>query len=202
MCKIKPIVNEIRTGINSVTQSATSYKEVAARAAEIHNLPASKANILKGKGWIIGLLKPIIKKLSNFSDNFQLLSETMKSTARNIHKSVRRAQTDTPEVSKLQARINGIKESIPEIKNALNEISGINDIKAATQAGGTIKGSVEAGKAIVRNASITGMATLGTLTPLPGGTLIGWVAGEKLAELCVGKPFTKQAKNLAKNIKK
>ncbi|MCM1264785.1 MAG: hypothetical protein NC200_01180 [Candidatus Gastranaerophilales bacterium] len=202
MCNIKPMMNSIKSGIHSVSQNASSYQEVASRTAQIHNLSQAQSNILKDKGWIIGLFRPIFRKLVNISDSFSVLSSTMQSTSRNIRKAVCVAKEENPDASKIKAKIQGVKESIPEIKKALKEISGINDVKAATQAEGKLRGTIEAGKAFARTASIASFSTIGTLIPIPGGTILGWLGGEKLADLCLGKPFTKQIKNLADNIKK
>jgi predicted ATPase len=101
-------------------------------------------------------------------------------------------------VTKAQAGFSALKESIPQLKDAMKEVGGINDVKSAMKEEGVLKAIQEGGKAVTRVATSLGLAIVGTCTPIPAGTFAGWVAGEKLVNTCLGKPFTKQAKNILK----
>lgn len=170
---VNSITNEIRGTYETVAKSSNEYKAVAQRSAELQKLGVSKTRIAVGKGYLIGAFRPIINKLNSSSDSFDLLTKT--------YKKVRR---------------NGVKNSAPEIKNALKELSGVYDVKSATETEGKIAGIKEAGKAGVRLISSISLFTIGNFIPVLGASAAGWIAGEKLAEKIIGKPYTKKLKNL------
>ena len=185
------IVSSITKSYKLITESAKSGREVAKRAASIHGASKAETTIAKGRGAISGALSPVLSGVTSVSDTFGTVSKTSKQIGRNIRKTKSRNSGKG-----LKSTIEGIKNSAPEIKTALKDIAGVNDIKAATEAGGAAKGVVEAGKAITRLVSTLALAAAGTVAPIPGGSVLGWVAGEKIATTCLGKPFTKQAKKL------
>lgn len=199
---ISPIVQSVKSGIRTVTQSSTHYGEVAERAANMQKINAPCKNVAKIKGYFIGAFTPIIDKMNGLSDSFSVITKTLKKVGKNVNKSVAKALDENPDASKFKAKMSGVKESLPIIKDALKEVGGVNDVKAATVSGGKVKGAIEAGKAAVRVTTSTGLATVGTFVPVPGATVAGWLAGEKLANACLGKPFTKQAKNIVENLSK
>ena len=199
---ISPIVQGVRTGIKTVSQSSSHYGEVAERAARMQNINPPCKNVAVLKGYIIGAFNPIIEKMNGLSDSFSIVTKTLKHVSKTVNKTVGKTLEENPDASKFNAKMTGIKESMPVIKDALKEVGGVNDVKAATAAGGKVKGAIEAGKAAVRVTSSTGLAVVGTFVPVPGATVAGWLAGEKLTNACLGKPFTKQAKNVIENLSK
>ena len=168
---VKPVIKNYK----KLSQSAQAQRQVAQRASQMYGLNKTKAAIAKGKASITGALTPVVDKIISASDSFGIVAKTLGTMKR-----------------------KGIKKAKPDIKEAVKEITGVNDIKAATQSGGAVKGAMESGKAATRLATTLGFFVAGNFVPLPGASIIGWVAGEKLANFLLGKPFTKQAKNLIK----
>ena len=178
------IVNGVVKGLKNVTQASAQRAEASKRAASIQNLSSTKKQFAKSKGYIFGAFKPIMDKLEEMSDNVNVISKTLKKIKRNVNKN--------------SSTIKGVKESSPEIKSAIKELSGINDVKAATEKGGITKGAIEAGKAAVRVSSSTALFVAGNFVPVPGASVVGWLAGEKLSNFLLGKPFTKQVSKMIK----
>ena len=160
------------------------------------HLTPLQLSVAKIKGAIGGAFKPITEKLVELSPSFQTLMNVLKKVKRNVRIAVNKTVSENPDASKMKAKINGIKKSKPVLKNALHEIVGVYDIEAAIVKKGDIAGIKEAGKAVARMTSSLGLFAIGNFVPVPGASVVGWVAGEKLIEKCLGKPFTKQAKNI------
>ena len=167
----RPIIN----GCKTMSKGAQTQRLVAERAAKRYQLSKTQAAIASGKATVVGAMNPVVDKISSISDSFGVVAKTLGKMKR-----------------------KGIKKAKPEIKQAVKEIVGINDIKAATEAGGIAKGVLETGKAATRLTTTLGLFAAGNLVPLPGISLVGWVTGEKLANILLGKPFTKQVKNIIK----
>ncbi len=167
----KPVVK----GCQQMSDSAQARREIAQRAAKIYKLNKAQTAIASGKATVVGGVTPIVDKVASVSDSFGVVAKTLGKMKR-----------------------KGVKKAKPEIKEAVKEIAGINDIKAATEAGGVARGVLETGKAATRLTTTLGLFIAGNFVPFPGVSLVGWVTGEKLTNLLLGKPFTKQAKNLIK----
>lgn len=167
----KPIVK----GCRRISDSAQARREVANRAAKMYKINKAKAAIASGQATIVGGMTPVMDQVISSSDSFGVVAKTLGKMKR-----------------------KGIKKAKPDIKEAVKEIAGVNDIKAATEAGGVARGMLETGKAATRLTSTLGLFIAGNFVPFPGMSLVGWVTGEKLANIILGKPFTKQAKNLIK----
>lgn len=165
------IVSPIVKGCQKVAKSSADYKAVAQRAAQMKDLNPANTFLLKQKCSVLGAVRPVMKKVQENSDSFNLAIETVKDVKR-----------------------KGVKNSKPIIKGAFKELVGINDVKAATLEGGKAKGVLEGVKAATRLLSTLGLFVAGNLVPVPGASIAGWVAGEKITEKCLGKPYTKKIK--------
>ena len=165
----KPIIN----GCKTVAKSSSDYCKVAQRAAQIKGVSPARTNVAKAKASVVGAFRPVIKTVKENSDSFDTVINTLGHIKR-----------------------KGFKQAKPTIQEALKNISGINDIKMATKEKGVIRGIAETGKAITRLASTLGLFVAGNFVPVPGASVVGWVAGEKITEKCLGKPFTKQMQKI------
>ena len=168
---VKPVIN----GCKKISESSKTQKQIAKQAAKAKNYGKTRTALSTGKAAISGAVKPVMNKVISSSDSFEVVANTWGKVKQNV-----------------------IKNSKSDLKNAIREIIGANDIQAATKSGGTIKGIAETGKAVTRLTTTLGLFVVGNIVPVPGASILGWVAGEKLANTLLGKPFTKQAKNLLK----
>lgn len=184
----------IKSGYTAITSSSRHGAKVAERAATMQSAKPVRKNIAKGKGYVTGAFTPIIEGVTNLSDSLGVALKTLGKIGRNV----RKTKFNNPDKSKIQSTIKGIKETAPQIKDAAKEIIGVKDVVEATKAGGTVRGVIEAGKATARVSMTLGAFVAGNLIPVPGASVVGWVGAEKLINTLLGKPFTKQAKNLAK----
>lgn len=184
----------IKAGYTTITSSSRHGAKVAERAATRQKAKPLRKNIAKGKGYVSGALSPMIEGVKNLSDSLGLALNTVGKISRNV----RKTKANNPDKSTIKSIIKGIKDSTPHIKDAAKEIIGVTDVVEATKAGGAIKGAIEAGKATARVSTTLGAFVAGNLVPIPGASIVAWVGAEKLINTILGKPFTKQAKNLVK----
>ena len=188
------LILPIKTGYTAIVSSSQRGAQVAERASNMKNLSRVSTNVAKGKGYVTGAFTPIINGVAGLSDSLGTALKTLGKVSRNVRKN----KAGNPDSSSLVSTYNGIKDSAPQIKEALKDISGVTDVVEATKAGGPVKGAVETGKAALRTTTTLGAFVLGNLLPVPGASIIGWVGAEKLVNTILGKPFTKQAKNIVK----
>ena len=184
----------VKAGLNRIIANSKRSAEVAERAANMQNLSVATTNVAKGKGYIRGAVTPIIDGVASASDTLG----TALNTIGKVSKNVRKTKLKNPDGSKIVSTYNGVVASTPQIKEALKDISGITDIVAATKSGGAVKGVLETAKAAVRTSTTLGAFAAANLLPVPGASIAAWVGAEKLINLLLGKPFTKQVKNIVK----
>lgn len=192
MSKISPIYNGIRNSVSAIAENANRQKRVAKRAAQMYNLSPNTTKALEVQGWCKGAFQTFFKKVSGLSDNVQTLINTVSTVGKNMKASTTQARNANPKASVIKAKLSGLKESLPEIKTAIKQVGGVNDVKAAYEHGGKIAGIKEAGKAAFRVGSCAGLSTLATFCPVPGAFITCWVTAEKASSLIVGKPFLKK----------
>ena len=193
---IKPLSDGIIGGCKAVLNSSVEGKNIAKRAGQLQNLNTAQMGIAQSKGFVTGAFKPLMTSLSSMSPSVETLTGTYRRVQRNMKIAVNRAIAENPEASQTKARIDGIKKSKPTLVEAINEITGVNDIDAAIIKEGNVAGVKEAGKAAARLASSLSLFILGNFVPVPGMNIAGWLAGEKATELVLGKPFTKNIKKM------
>lgn len=191
----KPIIKTMQNACREVLQKSRTTAAAANRVANMQKLSYVKKTYARGKGYFIGGCKPVVDGLCDMSDNIDVIRGTVKK----VQKKIRNVSKKDIDKSGFSATLDGIRESAPEIKAALKEIIGANDVKAATEQGGILLGAKEAGKAAIRVVSSTALFIAGNLVPVPASSVAGWIAGERIANTIMGKPFTKQ---IGKVIKK
>lgn len=191
---IKPIAN----GFVTVADSSSHRADVARRASHIYDAGAVRTRIAEGSGYISGAVKPVVDGLSSCSDSIGVISDAIHKVSRKMRVCKNRTKQENPNASALKANIRGLKQSAPEIKEALNEVMGVNDVRVAKQEKGVIAGVKETGKAVTRVALSGLLYAAGSFIPVPGTGLAGYILGEKVANTVLGKPYTKIAKNIAK----
>lgn len=192
--KVSGISNQIRTISQVVKNNKNEAISIARRYSQTKNVNKATAKIIEAKSVIKHVLQPFFNWASKKSDTIKVLKETANKVNRNINKQVGRAIDKNPNASKVIASIKGIDTSLPAIGTAALVVSGVKDVKDAKKDKGTTAGIKEAGKSFVRVTTSAAMATAGALlVPVPGMATAGWLVGENLAKLAVGKPYS--AKN-------
>ncbi len=187
--KVSGISNQIRTISQVVKNNKNEAVSIARRYSQTKNVNKATA-----KAVIKHVLKPFFDWASKKSDTIKVIKETANKVNRNINKHVGRAIDKNPKASKIIAGVRGVDASLPAIGTAALVVSGVKDVKDAKKEKGTTAGIKEAGKSFVRVTTSAAMATAGALlVPVPGMATAGWLVGENLAKLAVGKPYS--AKN-------
>lgn len=203
---IKPYITNMSKVANAVKKSTHNGVQIAHRTSEIKGLSKFSRKALQYRTAITHAMEPFIKWASEISESTKTIVETGKTIGKNINKSVARATSKNPKSSKFVAGVRGGYKSLPDVGDALLSVSGINDVKAAKKAAGTIAGVKEAGKSALRVTSSATLAAAGTVVPVPGLSVAGWLVGEKLANSIVGKPYTikypKESEKVLKNLSK
>jgi len=190
-----PINRCVSKGYQNVSEGIKHSGSVSQRAAQMQNKSKAGVRMAKAKGQFFGFFTPMIDALKAMSPSFNIAMGTLS----NISRNTRIIKNRKPQQTWIRTKIQGFKESSPKIKDASKELFGINDIIAATEAGGKIQGAKEAGKAAARVSTTLAGFIGGNLIPIPGLSLAGWVGCEKLTELIFGKPYTKKlAQKIAK----
>lgn len=192
------IITPITRSLTTIADSSSHGADVARRASRIHDAETVRTRVAEGTGYVSGAIKPVMDGLSSCSDSIGVISDTVKKVSRNVRASKNTALSENPNASSIKAKLEGLKKSAPEIKSALKEITGVNDIKAAKHEKGTIAGVKETAKAFAR-VSLSGILYVaGNFVPVPGTGLAGYILGEKVANTVFGKPFTKIAHGIKK----
>ncbi len=190
---LTPITKGVKNKCIEVSRNASERVEIASRAARIKNKNGIETSIAKSRAYISGGCKPVVDGMIDASDSMQIVSNASKA----IKKKIRATKKKNPMQSQFATTIQGLKESVPEITDAIKELGGIKDIKAATEAGGKMQGAKEAAKATFRLGLSGSLYILGNFIPIPATSIAGLMAGEKVADLLVGKRFTKQIEKIA-----
>ncbi len=192
--KVSGISNQIRTISQVVKNNKNEAVSIARRYSQTKNVNKATAKVVEAKAVIKHVLKPFFDWASKKSDTIKVIKETANKVNRNINKHVGRAMDKNPKASKIIAGVRGVDASLPAIGTAALVVSGVKDVKDAKKEKGTTAGIKEAGKSFVRVTTSAAMATAGALlVPVPGMATAGWLVGENLAKLAVGKPYS--AKN-------
>lgn len=191
-------IQSIKSSITHTTQvlkeSANHRVDVVERAAEIYNYSPTKKSVKKLTGRISGYFAPIMAKIKRESPTASAISSTYKEVSTNIAKAKRTA-SETGE-SRIKGAFKGIGQSKSALTNGLKEIAGINDVILAKQEAGTKQAILESGKSALRLTTSAILSAICTPVPIPGAMVGGWVAGEKITEKLVGKPFSQQIAKL------
>lgn len=193
------IIRPIARGIETITDSSLHSANVARRASRIHEAGSVRTKIAAGTGYVSGAVQPVVNGLSNCSDSIGVITDTIKKVSRKMRASKNTALSEDPKASALKAGMKGLKQATPELKSALKEITGVNDIKAAKKEKGTITGVKETAKAAARVSLSSLLYVAGSFIPVPGTGLAGYILGEKVVNTVLGKPFTKIASKIKKS---
>lgn len=160
---------------NYFAKSSADSVNIAKRASKIYGMNPVQSAYVQSKAAVNGACKPFVQKAKDNSYSLDTLTNMIKTVKR-----------------------KGLSSSKDCVGNAFKELSGINDVKAAINNQGTVGGIKEIFKTATRLVSSGGLFVAGAISPIPCGSVLGWVVGEKITEKCLGKPFTKQIQKLIK----
>ena len=197
--KVSGIRNQIRTISQVVKNNKNEALSIARRYSQTKNVNKATAKVIEAKSVIKHVLQPFFDWASKKSDTIKVIKETANKVNRNINKHIGRAIDKNPKASKIIASVKGVDASLPTIGSAALVVTGVKDVKDAKKDKGTAAGIKEAGKSIVRVTTSAAMATAGALlVPVPGMATAGWLVGENIAKLAVGKPYSAKNKDQEK----
>ena len=160
---------------NCFAKSSADSVNIAKRASKIYGMNSVQSAYVQSKAAVNGLCKPFVQKARDNSYSLDALTTMIKTVKR-----------------------KGISSSKDCVERAFKELAGVNDVKAAMSNQGTVGGIKEILKTATRLVSSGGLFVAGAISPIPCGSVLGWVVGEKITEKCLGKPFTKQIQKLIK----
>ena len=188
------VANQFKSVGNIIKQQRKEGLCIAKRVSQIKKLNKPETKIVEFKAVVRNVVKPFFDWASSKSDTVNVIKNTANKVKRNINKHVGRAVTANPNASKIIAGVKGVDASLPVLGSAALVVTGVQDIKDAKKDKGTMAGVKEAGKSFVRVVASAACATAGALlVPVPGMATAGWLAGETIAKLTVGKSYS--AKN-------
>lgn len=106
--------------------------------------------------------------------------------------------------SKIGGTLKGLGKRAPLIGTALMIAFELPNIFKATKDGGLVNGAIEAGKSGVRIAAGVACGAIGTAVLGPVGSILGFIVGDMLGKLVVGKSYsekqTEDNEKLAANV--
>lgn len=191
---IRKIYSNITNKTHSLCESSKQRRAVVERAAQMYNYSPTKTKVQKITSGVAGYIAPIVKKVKEASPSLSALTDTISAVKHNISKAKKAPENEG--LSTVKKTIKGIAGSRKDVGRSLGKVIGVEDIKLAKQEAGTTRAVLEGGKSALRVVTSGTLSALCTPVPIPGAMIGGWVAGEKLVEKIVGKPFSKQIKNL------
>lgn len=196
--KIPPInnsVSQVKNIARTVRANGKEGVQIARRVSQLKGSNAFAGKMLEFKSFIKHAVAPFFEWAAGKSNTVKTIVDTSKKVSRNITKNVGRAVEKNPKASKFVAGLKGVDASLPALGSAALVVTGIKDVNDARKNEGTAAGVKEAGKSAVRVTTSAALATAGAiLLPVPGMATAGWLAGEKLANLVVGKPYSSKDK--------
>ena len=177
--------------LKTAKANGTEGVAIARRVSKMKQSGAVAQKILETKSFIKHAINPFLKWASDKSPTIGTILKTSNKVSRNINKCIGRAVEKNPNASKVIAGIKGVDASLPVLGTAALAVTGAKDINQARKEEGTAACIKEAGKSAVRLTTSAALAATGAfLVPVPGMATAGWLAGETLANLAVGKPYS------------
>ena len=157
-------VSRLRNGVkakNAVKNTIKTAETSIVNTTE-KTLPAAKS-----KKGIKGFIASAIEKLKNSSPTIGTAFDTADSI-----------------------KAKGIKKSLPDIKQGIKKIIGVDDVAAARKSEGTF-GAIKEGSRLGAKGLLTVAGGIfGFFVPFPGAQLAGMIAGEKLGIKIFGKRYS------------
>ena len=192
----KNFIPNVKNVLKTAKNNGYNGVEIAKRVSKIKQNSPIAQKMLEAKGFLKHAISPFFKWAAEKSPTIGTILNTSNKVSRNINKSIGRAIEKNPNTSKIMAGIKGVDASLPVLATAALTVTGANDVKQARKEEGAAAGFKEVGKSMVRLTTSAALAATGAvLVPVPGMATAGWLAGETLANLAVGKPYsTKHSK--------
>ena len=188
-------------GIASIAKTGLNY---AGRlifddrfATQITSSLKNSGNYYKrsGKGRFFQFDKQIgraFQKADKYTSNkkiFQSLKDSLKSYRTDVSALWK---SDKKFLSKIGGTLKGLGKRAPLIGTALMVAFELPNIFKATKEGGLINGAAETGKSAVRIAAGVACGAIGTAILGPLGSIPGFIIGDLLGKLVVGKSYSEK----------
>ena len=191
-------------GIGSIARIASKGWNYAGRlifddrfATEITKSIKNQRQILKasGKNSFTGFHKQVkdafisAEKATSDKKIFQSLNDSLKSYKTDVSALWK---SDKKLFSKIGGTLKGLGKRAPLIGTALMVAFELPNIFKATKEGGLVNGAAETGKSAVRIAAGVACGAIGTAILGPLGSIPGFIIGDLLGKLVVGKSYSEK----------
>ena len=128
-------------------------------------------------------------KYTSNKKNFQSLKDSLKSYKTDVSALWK---SDKKLFSKIGGTLKGLGKRAPLIGTALMVAFELPNIFKATKEGGLVNGAAETGKSAVRIAAGVACGAIGTAILGPLGSIPGFIIGDLLGKLVVGKSYSEK----------